>query len=211
MKKIISIMMMIMVMSLCACAETKGVVSEKTLYEHGMDVIKIMAEASRAEEYVEIYTGGPELKEIIRTIGEGDYSAPNAVYSVRISEEAVLGILGMENLDGYSDALKETLLSRTFGALITQINGYAGVNKLAASSVLALGKSFVDTALTEEVIYIYAFENAFPVAVTFTIGENGAVTAGGNFVMYEDFTCRSLEEVQEFFGEFGATVLEIKK
>lgn len=48
-------------------------------------------------------------------------------------------------------------------------------------------------------------------AVTFTVGENGAVSAGGNFIMYEEFTCGSLNEVQEFFGEFGATVNEVAK
>ena len=106
--------------------------------------------------------------------------------------------------------MKENLLSRSFGSLITQINGYAGVNKLAASSVLTLGKSFVDNSLTEDVIYIYTFENASPVAVSFTVGENGAVSVGGNFIMYEEFTCGSVAEVQEFFSEFGAVVAEIE-
>ena len=119
-------------------------------------------------------------------------------------------MLGLENLNGISNELKENLLSRSFGSLITQRNGYAGVNNLAASSVLTLGKSFVDGSLAEDVIYIYTFENAFPVAVTFTVGENGAVSAGGNFIMYEDFTCGSAAEVQEFFSEFGAEVAEIE-
>ena len=116
----------------------------------------------------------------------------------------------MENLNGISAELKENLLSRSFGSLITQINGYAGLNKLAASSVLTLGTSFVDSSITEDMIYIYTFENAFPVAVTFSIGEDGAVSAGGNFIMYEDFTCGSVGEVQEFFSEFGAVVTEVE-
>ncbi|MBO5354271.1 MAG: hypothetical protein J6A77_13340 [Lachnospiraceae bacterium] len=210
-KTISTVLMLLMVMSFCACAETKGEVTEKTLYEHGMDVVALMAEAAGSEEYAGIYTGSPELMEIIKNVGEGDYSAPKAVYAVSVSEEAVSGLLGMENLDGYSAALKETLLSRAVGSLIAQINGYAGVNNLAVSSVLTLGKSFVDNGLKENVIYVYTFENGFPVAVTFTVGENGAVSAGGNFVMYEEFTCGSLEEVQAFFGEFGATVMEVGK
>ena len=69
----------------------------------------------------------------------------------------------------------------------------------------------MDNALSEDVIYIYTFEKGYPVAVTFTVGENGAVSAGGNFVMYEEFTCGSSEEVQEFFCEFGASVTEVTK
>ena len=210
-KKICAVLIMSLVMVLCACAESKSEVSEKTLYEQGMDVVAIMAEAARMEDYTRAYTGSSDLMEIVNRVGAGDYSSPKAVYSVAVSEESILGMLGMENLDGFSNALKETMLSRAIGALTTQINGYAGVNNLAAASVLTLGKSFVDNNLSEDVIYIYTFENGFPVAVTFTVGENGAVSAGGNFIMYEEFTCGSLNEVQEFFGEFGATVNEVAK
>lgn len=211
-KKTISIvLMMILVTMLGACAGTTNEAPEKTLYKHGMDVVAIMAEAARTEDYTRAYTGSSDLMEIIEKVGEGDYSSPKAVYSVTVSEEAILGMLGMENLDGFSDALKETLLSRAVGSLTTQINGYAGVNNLAASSVLTLGKSFVDKNLADDVIYIYTFENGYPVAITFTVGENGAVSAGGNFIMYEEFSCGSLEEVQEFFSEFGASVVEVEK
>ena len=210
-KKICAVLIMSLVMVLCACAESKSEVSEKTLYEQGMDVVAIMAEAARTEDYTRAYTGSSDLMEIVNRVGAGDYSSPKAVYSVAVSEESILGMLSIENLDSFSDALKETLLSRAVGSLTTQINGYAGVNNLAAASVLTLGKSFVDNDLSEDVIYIYTFENGFPVAVTFTVGENGAVSAGGNFIMYEEFTCDSLNEVQEFFGEFGATVNEVAK
>ena len=200
-------LVIIMTISLCACGENNASgnsASDKSLYEQGLGVIALMAEAAQAEEYVGAYTGNPEIMEIIQNIGTGDYTTPTAVYSLSVSDEVLLGMLGLENLNGISAKLKENLLSRSFGSLITQINGYAGVNNLAASSVLTLGKSFVDSSLTEDVIYIYTFENALPVAVSFTVGENGSVSAGGNFIMYEEFTCVSVEEVQEFFSEFGA-------
>lgn len=213
-KKLIStVVALVMAVSLCACvgAGTSGSsTSDKSLYEQGLGVISLMAEAAQSEEYVGAYTGNPEIMEIIQNVGAGDYSAPKAVYSLSVSDEVLLSMLGLENLNGISAELKDTLLSRSFASLITQINGYAGVNNLAASSVLTLGKSFVDSTITEDVIYIYTFENAFPVAVTFTVGENGAVSANGNFIMYEEFTCGSMSEVQEFFGEFGAVVAEVE-
>ncbi|MBR5566149.1 MAG: hypothetical protein IKW08_08320 [Roseburia sp.] len=205
-------LVIIMTISLCACGENNASgnsASDKSLYEQGLGVIALMAEAAQAEEYVGAYTGNPEIMEIIQNVAAGDYTTPTAVYSLSVNDEVLLSMLGLENLKGISAELKENLLSRSFGSLITQINGYAGVNNLAASSVLTLGKSFVDSSITEDVIYIYTFENAFPVAVSFTVGENGAVSAGGNFIMYEEFTCGSVAEVQEFFSEFGAVVAEV--
>ena len=204
---------LVMIISLCACGGTGtsgSNTSDKSLYEQGLGVISLMAEAAQAKEYVGAYTGNPEIMEIIQNVGAGDYTTPKAVYSLSVSDEVLLSMLGLENLNGISAELKENLLSRSFSSLITQINGYAGVNSLAASSVLTLGTSFVDSSLTEDVIYIYTFENAFPVAVSFTVGENGAVSAGGNFFMYEEFTCGSVAEVQEFFSEFGAEVTEVE-
>lgn len=212
-KKLISTLaVFVMIISLCACGgagASGSTTSEKSLYEQGLGVISLMAEAASAEEYVGAYTGNPEIMEIIQNVAAGDYTTPTAVYSLSVNDEVLLSMLGLENLNVISAELKENLLSRSFGSLITQINGYAGVNNLAASSVLTLGKSFVDSSITEDVIYIYTFENAFPVAVSFTVGENGAVSAGGNFIMYEEFTCGSVAEVQEFFSEFGAVVAEV--
>ena len=212
-KMICTLVALVMTISLCACGGTGASgsnTSGKSLYEQGLGVISLMSEAASAEEYAGAYTGNPEILAIIQNVGAGDYTAPKAVYSLSVSDEVLLSMLGLENLNGISAELKENLLSRSFGSLIIQINGYAGVNNLAASSVLTLGKSFVDSSLTEDVIYIYTFENAFPVAVTFSVGENGAVSAGGNFIMYEEFACGTLAEVQEFFSEFGAVVAEVE-
>ena len=212
-KLICTLVALAMTISLGACGGTGASgsnTSDKSLYEQGLGVISLMAEAAQAEEYVGAYTGNPEIMEIIQNVGAGDYTTPKAVYSLSVSDEVLLSMLGQENLNGISAELKDNLLSRSFGSLITQINGYAGVNNLAASSVLTLGKSFVDSTLAEDVIYIYIFENALPVAVSFTVGENGSVSAGGNFIMYEEFTCGSVAEVQEFFSEFGAEVTEIE-
>ncbi len=127
---------------------SRDLTSDKFLYAQRLDVISLMAEAASAEEYVAAYTSNPEIMEIIQNVEAGDYTTPTAVYSLSVSDEVLLSILGLENLNGISAELKDNLLSRTFGSLITQINGYAGVNGLAASSVLTRGKSFVDSSVT---------------------------------------------------------------
>jgi len=98
-----------MIFSLCACggAGALGSNVSVSLYEQGMGVISLMAEAAQTEEYVVAYTGNPEIMEIIQNIGSGDYSTPKAVYSLTVSHENLLAILGLGSLDGISAELKD--------------------------------------------------------------------------------------------------------
>ncbi len=84
------------------------------------------------------------------------------------------------------------------------------MSELAASSVLTMGKTFVDTTLNKNVMYIYIFEDAVPVAVTFTKGEDNTVSASGTFVMYDAFNGVSAEEIETALSEFGVEVEEVK-
>lgn len=209
MKKWLSaVLALVMIMSLSACG-SKEEVSGKSLYDHGLDVVSLMVEATRSEAYVEIYTGSDAIMEVLQGIGEGDFTSPKAVYSITADDEVILGTANLGNLDGVSEDLQSALVSKVYGTLITQLNGLSGVEKLAASSVCTMGKTFVDNSVTDNVIYLYTYENALPVAVTFTVGEGGAVSAGGTFIMYEEFTCGSAEEIKAFFSEFDVEVNEM--
>ena len=96
-----------------------------------------------------------------------------------------------------------------FGSLITQINGMGGTEELAVSSICTHGKTFVDDSITDNTIFLYVYEDALPIAVTFTVGEDGAVSASGTFIMYDGFSCGSVEEVEESFRAFDVEVSEI--
>ncbi len=208
---VILLMAMILVIAIALCACGGGNASNgKSLYDHGLDVISLMSEASGSEEYVGAYTGNPEIMEIIHVISEGDYAEPKAVYSMTASEENLLAMLGVENISEISEELKVTLTNRALGAFTTQINGYSGVSELAASSVLTMGKTFVDSSLEENVIYIYIYENAVPVAVTFIKGEDSSVSASGTFVMYDAFTGVSAEEIETALSVFDVEVDVVK-
>ena len=145
----------------------------------GQDVVSVMVEATRLEEYVQAYTGNAEITEIVQSIGTGDYTTLKAVYCIKVSDETLIGLAEVGNMDGASENLRDTIKDRVFGSLMTQINGMGGVNNLAASSVCTMGKTFVNEEVTENQIYLYTYENGKPVAVTFVVGEDGSVSANG--------------------------------
>lgn len=212
MKRILAVLLsVVMLLSLCACGgATSTKADEKSLYEHGLDVIAVMSEMTQLESYVETYTGSGEIKEIVQTIGEEDYTSPKAVYAITASAEQIAAYAGVDTLEGASDALQHTMENKFIVALISQVNGMAGAMNLAAASVCTSGKTFVSDEISESVVYLYTYEDARPVCVTFTCGEDSTVSATGMFMMYDKFTCDSAEEIEEFFGEVGVKVSEVQ-
>lgn len=135
---------------------------------------------------------------------------PKAVYAISVIDDSLTAMAGLDQLDHAPAELKAFLMQRILGSLMTQVNGMSGVENLAASSICTAGKTFVHENLAEDVIYLYTYENAFPVAVTFTAGEDQAVSANGVFVLYDGFTCGSAEEIKSFFSYITVDVTEVK-
>lgn len=212
MKKLIALVLalVIMVLSLSACSNNESNSKTKSLYAQGLEIVQLMSEMTRTEEYVDIHTGDSEIKTIISDISTGDYSSPKAVYAISISDENLAAMAELDSLENASEELKTFLMNRVLGSLMTQINGMSGVEKLAASSVCTVGKTFVNENATDNVIYLYTYENALPVAVTFTVGEDQAVSASGVFVLYDEFTCGSADEIKAFFIDIIVEVTEVQ-
>ncbi len=200
------VLMIVLMLAMCvvACKSTgsqnNSEAAEKSLYEHGLDVIALMVESARSEEYLQVYTGSEELIEIINGIGAGDFTKPKAVYEVKVPNVVLWEVADFIKMGDLSEGLQKSLEGKMLGAVATRINALSGANNLAATSVCSMGKVFVKKDLSENVIYIYTYENAVPVAVTFTAGEGGAASAGGNFIVHEGFGCGSAEEIKEFLG-----------
>lgn len=210
---VVVIVAFIMLFSFSACSNSsnnKDNAETKSLYVQGLEVVQLMSEMTQTEEYVDIHTGDSQIKTIIQNISAGDYSTPKAVYSISIADNNLAAMAELGNLNNTSEELKDFLMKRVLGSLMTQINGMSGVEKLAASSVCTVGKTFVNENATEDVIYLYSYENAIPVAVTFTVGEDQAVSASGVFVMYDGFPCGSADEIESFFSDITVEVTEVQ-
>ena len=66
---------------LSACAGQES--DEKSLREHGMDVIKVMEEMVKSSEYGSLIGSNADAVEEIRAdLAAGDYTAPQAVYEI---------------------------------------------------------------------------------------------------------------------------------
>ena len=197
-----------LVISLGACGGDSGKTSGgKTLLEHGLEVVATMDEMANSDEYISFYSGNKEMAEIVKEIGNGDHSAPVAVYKITVDEKSMGAWDMLSGLEGLSENLKTAMRQKAFGAaLITQINAQNGATTLAATTICTAGKTFVSTEGDGDAIYLYVYENACPAAVSFVRGEDNSVSASGTFILNDGFDASSPESLETFFGETGAVI-----
>jgi len=192
----------LMLLSSCGVTESEL----PSLEVRGMQIVSMLEEIAESEEYLSIYSADPELLNIIATFAEGDHSDPKTIYRLTLSEENVKSLCGTDVLTSLSPKLQDFLEGRVQASIINIANARGGSTALAATSICTAGRTFVSDEISSDTIYLYTFEDAVPVAVSFTVGESSTVTATGTFLIAEELNTDSPESIREFFSELDLTV-----
>lgn len=205
--KILSLMLACSALFLLAsCGGKKG--ESKSIYEQGLTLVSLLQEMAGSDSYLQLYSSMLEAQQILSDAANGDYTAPRAVYRIRISDAAVFA--GIETLP---DTLRDYASSRIQSSLANLINAQSGSSILAAASICTAEKTFVCSDFTGNTTYLYTYDSGVPVLVTFLAGEDGAVAAHGSFVLSEDFGTESAADIRQSLETFGiaAEVEEIER
>lgn len=202
-KMILTLFIVLTVLGTAGCDKNVKEVKQKSIYEHGLEVIHLMSEMAQSTAFSSTYTGNESILNIIHKIGDGNYEEIKKVYMISFDKE---NLENMTELAGMSDELKGYTMQRMITAIVSYINAYSGAEKLSAASVCAASKTFVSNELDHDSVFIYTYKDAYPVAVTFIAGEDNSVLANGMFLVNESFSCDSPEDIQNFFEENGIAV-----
>ena len=190
----------------------------KSLTACGLNVISLMDEMAKSEEYLSLYTiPGASYQdayaEILGRLREGNYATPIAVYDLSIPDETLFEALELRiDRQSLSQDLYRYVRSSAYASIASYINGRSGPNGSAAmtlSSVLAVQKQFANGNADENKIYLYVYEKGYPVTVSFDPCENGAFRAYGHFIISDAFVTddeQSIKESCEALGLAGVTV-----
>ena len=178
---------------------------EKSLYDHGIEVISLLDEMIRDDTYGQMMSGSSEIQTVADEIKTGNYTTPQAVYKISVPEDIISSILTVAGGDTsmiseMSEALQADLNKRMLSSISSQINSMQGVTYLAASSLYTADKTFVSHETEEDTIYLYTFENGFPVMVTFHPGEDGSMTAHAVFLLDENLASAAEQDIEELLG-----------
>lgn len=206
-KYIIFGIIFILILSVCGCSQKesgKNTASksgaERSLYEHGTEMIALLDEMINNDDYRELYSNSEDILEVARQIGQGDYSEVYAVYKLTLPKDlsGVFAVMNGMNFNTMSEALQNNVEDRVYQSLANIVNAQRGVAYLATASTFTVEKTFVNTEITENCAYLYTFENGFPVLITFITGEDNTVAANGIFVMYEN--AHEEDEIKEILN-----------
>ena len=202
MKKLLTAVLASVLLTSCGVTESEL----PSLEVRGMQIISMLEEIAESEEYLSIYSSDKELLNIIASFAEGDHSDPKTIYRLTLSEESVKSLCGTDVLTSLSPKLQDFLEGRVQASIINIANARGGSTALAAASICTAGKTFVSDEITADTIYLYTFENAVPVAVSFTVGEGNTISASGTFLIAEELNTGSPESIKEFFSEIDLSV-----
>lgn len=213
MKKYIRIVsLMLAVLTVATLSSCSGC-SEKSLYDRGLEVIELIIEKAESDEYIDMYFhNADDAEKIVAEVAAYDYDEPSAVYSVKVDQEEMIDAVGNGyDLDELPKNIKKSLLRSSPSLFFTTVNNKIGVYTIMASSYLISGKSFVDSGVKEDIIYLYAFEDAYPIAVVFSCADEDDIVGASGYVIFDkDFRPESAEDVVDFFDEYGVDA-DVKK
>ncbi len=201
-------------LSLCLIILSSCSASEKQvpLYDRGIEVVSLLHEMAHSETYIEAYSGNTKIKDIITSVGSDNPALPKAVYEIKIPTDKINELLNLGEANNFSDRLNNFIKSRSYSIIPTQINAIGGAEKLAAASICTIGTSFIDKNLSENVMYLYVYENSAPVIVNFSpAGNDNIVNTSGMFIFNENFSTDIFESLKEFFTEMSVEITEVKK
>ncbi|MCM1536757.1 MAG: hypothetical protein NC126_12630 [Clostridium sp.] len=158
-----------------------------SLYDKGLSCVTTLSQELN-EEYIGYFTSY-EFSEIVTELAKQDYSQPESVYELKYPDGGLKQlILSLSLGDASTDDIPDAVLEKVAGLsyLANMINARMGTNYLALSSILSADELFVNEEVTENTAYLYFYKNAYPVMVSFRVGEDGAIHATGSYIFSDE-------------------------
>ncbi|MBO4385651.1 MAG: hypothetical protein J5817_01415 [Treponema sp.] len=209
-----------MLISICIACGAKAISKKpKTLIEHGLSLISLMKEKAGNQSFLNLMSNGNDgIAEKMKEIASGNVSKSSAVYCMSgdfynfgtflFNRMDLSGTWKNPEEDFYSAPLKEEMNKRFVSAIPASWNARVGSTELAVASLLQSEKAFVSKELKSDCIYIFEFQDTYPVAVCFMLYDNNAVLAKSSYIFDRDYVPQ-LKEVLEKFGK-GIKLEQIK-
>jgi len=182
---------------------------DKFLKECGEDVISMMVEMLENDEYKEIYGVSDQYDETISKLREGNYEKRAEIYELTVPIDQLLEKSFDE--DDFSKDVYTYLCSSAYTSFVSRINIASGVDSVATSSMFTAQKCFTNNKVEENTIYLYVFEDAYPIAVTFTVSGDNTLRALGNFILNDEFDTDDEDSIKKSCKDLGISGVKVNK
>lgn len=184
-------------------------VKEKSLYQQGLELIATMDEFAGNEDYLQIYFRDEAVLEVIRSVAEQPHTDVETVYQITLPEETLLALMQTDTMPTLSEDMRARMEYQFHQRLLTLTYNGLDATKSAVGTACTANRTFVNDTLDGTTVYLYVYENAVPVGITFQSGEDNTVYASGMFIMNDAIQeyLDSPQAVREYFvGEYPLDV-----
>ncbi len=201
--------------------------TEKSLYEHGMDLIALMRQAADSREMLAIMLSVDDVSimddmmasEPIASMARmGRQSDLKCLYQIKLSAEAYRE-LAESHLEGFGldpDCIPAKVMERRLdglcGSMLLSINyaltaealttkyGYGTMYTMALYNSFQYSNAFVSSELRESMAYLYVFEGV-AVMETFTKNEDNVVTVTAAPVFVDEIVNGSRSQIEQLLQD----------
>ena len=180
--------------------------TQTILYNKGMDLVALLSEMASSDIYNSMRYPQGEILDLVKMIGSQDHTTPVSVSQIQTDFDALMQAVGSADQvqqlpENVLNHLKKGIITSLPTMLDTQQNN---MTIIAASSLCKAGKTFVAEGLTESTMYLYVFDAAVPVFVTFVPGDDNSVSASASFVILDETASPAdAEDVKALFQTAG--------
>lgn len=181
---------------------------EDKLINEGLELAELMHEKASNKSYISLLGSSPELESRILEFSKGDVSAPKEVYKItgNLSKFAeILMDISESEKSFHSKKLKNDFEKKMMSMVPTMLNiRNIDSTSVAAISLLSADSAFVCKGLEKNCIYIFTYDEAYPVAVSFRVEKDNSVYANSNFIYDSDFP----SSIKDYFYSYSAVKIE---
>ena len=193
----------ILVLAVLTAALVSCTANGKSAKDCSAEVVSLMSEMITSEKYAEFYSLRTSYEETLEKekLKSGNYSSPLAIYELSIPEESL-----MQEAPKIEDAYKELdqyVKSSLYTSFASLINKGSGTEAMVVSSVFSAKKTFVCEEIKKNTVYLYVYENGYPIVITFIPGESGSVRVSGQLIINDDFYTDDAAKIESSCAQRG--------
>ena len=155
--------------------------------EEGIRLTQRMGNLAGSSEYRQLMGGSEPLQDQVSALGTPDYSVPEAVYTLDISDDFALRILGGEKIELSPEIAKEVHGRMNAGFFANLVNGTYGAETIASVSILTCRQDYAEPEGWQgDTLLVLTYSGDYSSLVTFMSSGEGIIEASACFVRTGD-------------------------
>lgn len=182
---------------------------ESDLYDKGISMIESLEALKNDAGYIRNTGLTSELQDVYQKLKAVECNTLVDVFRVSHLEDSVETFIAIapEKMDDDSKKYYKENMVRSMGNMI--VNYSAGVKELAVIGTINYETSFVNKKLATSEAYIYCYQDAYPILVTYIPGADGSVRAKATYLFADSLINAEPEVLGDAIrGYFNASSLE---